>query len=413
MHISQSFPPSSPKVESEPADPASRHIELFAGAGGMAVGCRAAGFGWAELYERDANCCRTLAANAHSATPTLLGSVNESDVSGVTWETGGPVQILAGGAPCQPFSLGGRHRADKDDRNLFPEVFRAIRALSPAAILLENVRGLLRPSFEPYFKYILAQVADPSIAPFEFELWQEHMKRIRQHQSGSGYTPEYVVSHALLNAADFGVPQLRQRVFIVALRRDLGTTFAFPNPTHSREALVDAQASGAYWDSRALLRQEKTAVSSVRIRPQNYETKPWATVRDALSSLPEPAAEESRAIMNHWRIPGARSYAGHSGSTLDWPSKTIKAGVHGVPGGENTFRDDLGQIRYYTLREAARIQSFPDHHYFVGPRTSVTRQIGNAVPCLLAEAVARQLRLFLGSSSQNASLRHSSNRQAK
>ena len=95
---------------------------------------------------------------------------------------------------------------------------------------------------------------------------------------------------------------------------------------------------------------------------------------------------------NHWMIPGARSYTGHTGSQLDWPSKTLKAGVHGVPGGENTLLCDDGSLRYYTLREMARIQTFPDCHYFTGARSSVTRQIGNAVPCDLAAAIASPLR---------------------
>jgi DNA (cytosine-5)-methyltransferase 1 len=78
-------------------------------------------------------------------------------------------------------------------------------------------------------------------------------------------------------------------------------------------------------------------------------------------------------------------------SEINWPSKTIKAGVHGVPGGENTVLDDAGNIRYYTLRETARLQTFPDAHFFQGARIHVTRQIGNAVPCALAESVARNL----------------------
>ena len=99
--------------------------------------------------------------------------------------------------------------------------------------------------------------------------------------------------------------------------------------------------------------------------------------------------------MNHWRIPGARSYPGHSGSRMDWPAKTIKAGVHGVPGGENTIVEDNGAFRYFTLRETARIQTFPDTHFFEGARIHVTRQIGNAVPCDLAAAVGRPLFEFI------------------
>jgi DNA (cytosine-5)-methyltransferase 1 len=95
--------------------------------------------------------------------------------------------------------------------------------------------------------------------------------------------------------------------------------------------------------------------------------------------------------MNHWAVPGARAYVGHAGSRLDWPSKTIKAGVHGVPGGENILLADDGAVRYFTLRETARLQTFPDEHHFEGARLHVTKQIGNAVPCDLAEIVADPL----------------------
>jgi DNA (cytosine-5)-methyltransferase 1 len=118
---------------------------------------------------------------------------------------------------------------------------------------------------------------------------------------------------------------------------------------------------------------------------------PWITVRQALKGLPKPTNNESDAWMNHWIIDGARTYGGHSGSSLDWPSKTIKAGVHGVPGGENTLIDSTGRFRYYTLREAARLQTFPDNHFFSGARIHVTRQIGNAVPCALATILGQAL----------------------
>jgi DNA (cytosine-5)-methyltransferase 1 len=95
--------------------------------------------------------------------------------------------------------------------------------------------------------------------------------------------------------------------------------------------------------------------------------------------------------MNHWLIPGARTYAGHSGSAMDNPAKTVKAGVHGVPGGENAVVEDDGKVRYFTFRELARLQSFPDKHFFGGARIHVTRQIGNAVPPGLARAVAQPL----------------------
>ena len=127
--------------------------------------------------------------------------------------------------------------------------------------------------------------------------------------------------------------------------------------------------------------------------------KPWQTVRDAIGDLPDPQSKAALKIANHEFRPGARSYAGHTGSVLDEPSKTIKAGAHGVPGGENTVVLDDGSVRYYTVRESARIQTFPDDYLFFGSWTESMRQIGNAVPVRLAqmigESVIKELRLSL------------------
>lgn len=114
----------------------------------------------------------------------------------------------------------------------------------------------------------------------------------------------------------------------------------------------------------------------------------WQTVRDAIGDLPDPT-DLSKATLfnNHEFRDGARVYAGHSGSKLDEPSKTIKAGAHGVPGGENMVVLDNGSVRYYTVRESARIQTFPDDYLFSASWTESMRQIGNAVPVKLAKAV--------------------------
>ena len=117
--------------------------------------------------------------------------------------------------------------------------------------------------------------------------------------------------------------------------------------------------------------------------------QPWVTVRDALSDLPDPETnpEGAAKIADHRFQPGARSYPGHTGSPLDEPSKTLKAGVHGVPGGENMLRRLDGSIRYFTVRESARLQCFPDEFVFHGSWTETMRQLGNAVPVRLAEEV--------------------------
>ncbi len=371
-------------------------INLFAGAGGLALGLTAEGFSVGRVYEIDPVSCQTLRRNAAS---TLLNvAVEEGDVSKIDWSTiTRPVRLLAGGVPCQPFSLGGKHRADRDERNLFPEIFRAVRKLRPEVLVVENVRGLLREGFRPYFEYILRQLEFPFLVRRTEEPWQEHDKRIRRHQCSAGYEPAYRVSWRRLDAADFGVPQIRQRVFIVATRPQL-PPYSFPAPTHSRGALLRSLASNDYWESHGIKKRASAVANrlSEKVDQENDGRLPWMTVRDALRDLPEAALEETGAWMNHWRIVGARGYSGHAGSHLDWPSKTIKAGVHGVPGGENTLVSDTGALRYYTLREAARIQTFPDTHFFEGARIHVTRQVGNAVPCALAAAVVRPIFNMLG-----------------
>lgn len=114
---------------------------------------------------------------------------------------------------------------------------------------------------------------------------------------------------------------------------------------------------------------------------------PWRTVRDALVGLPEPKLEGSRIWLDHKLQLGAKAYPGHTGSPIDEPSKALKAGVHGVPGGENMIRYPDGQVRYYSTREAARIQTFPDRYALHGAWSEAMRQLGNAVPVRLAQIV--------------------------
>ncbi len=370
-------------------------IELFAGAGGLALGFQAAGFLPSYLFEIDNHSCETMRKNHVSRGGILNGQVVEGDVRDVDWSKyGNPVRLLTGGAPCQPFSLAGKHKANLDGRNLFPEVFRAIRTLKPRAVVLENVQGLTRPSFRPYFEYIVRQLECPSVAPIKDELWEDHDARIKEHQRSRKYKAEYKVTWSVLNAADFGVPQNRRRVFFVATRVGVLPTFQFPSPTHSRSALIADQNSGRYWKRHQVSPREIDMPANGKANNDSTNgthLKPWRTVRDAIQGLNAPKQRENESEDNHWLAQGARFYTGHGGSDLDWPAKTIKAGVHGVPGGENSVHLDDGTFRYFTLREAARIQGFPDNYIFTGARIHVTRQIGNAVPCSLAKVVGTAL----------------------
>ena len=370
-------------------------INLCSGAGGLALGLTQAGFSPTEFFDLDAGSCETLRHNLLQPSNPLRGRVFEGDLTQIEWVPANrPVRLLAAGAPCQPFSMGGSHRGHADERNLFPTIMKAIRHFRPKGVLIENVRGLSRESHRPYLDYILRQLRFPSLDRLDLETWPEHDQRLLALESEGYRDGEYDVSWAVFNAADFGVAQIRHRLFVVATRADV-PKYSFPAPTHSKRRLLLEQQTGRYWDARGLPVPESTKID-VPTTSAEMDLLPWVTVRDEIADLVDPARAESRDCNNHWVIPGARSYPGHTGSTLDQPSKALKAGVHGVPGGENMMICDDGTVKYFTLRQMARLQSFPDTHYFVGARSNIVRQIGNAVPCELAKQVAMPLRNLFG-----------------
>lgn len=384
-------------------------MELFAGGGGLALGVHDAGFQHVLVNELDRRACDTLRANgaddglspqtlladrdrSHESWPLRAGDVKEIDFRPFL----GGVDLIAAGAPCQPFSLGGLHRGDEDGRNLFPEVFRALREVHPRAFLLENVRGLLRASFRPYFEYIVSQLQVPHLCASEGEHWTEHKARLERDIGGGQRldpTERYVVLHKVVNAADHGVPQTRQRVFIVGFRADLAVQWRWPEQTHSNDALLWDQLHGTYWREHGIPSRSPVKIAKIRrsrlLGGERPDLKRWRTLRDALAGLPEPIdGQEHARFHNHVGIRGARLYQGHSGNPIDRPGKTVKAGVHGVPGGEHVLVRDDGLYRYLTVRECARLQGFPDEYRFEGPRSEAMRQIGNAVPVPLARAMA-------------------------
>ena len=365
-------------------------VNIFSGAGGLALGLMQAGFEPTEFYDKDPGACSTLIHNLQRLSSPLHGRVFQSDVSQMDWLRLGPdIRLLAAGTPCQPFSMGGSRRGADDSRNLFPELLKAVSVLRPVAVLIENVRGLDRGQHKQYLDYVIRQLSYIELTRRPAEKWQDHDSRLLKHASTKTSHLSYRVKWAVLNSADYGVAQIRHRLFLVATQPNL-PEYQFPKPTHSRSRLVYQQARKPYWEERGL------PIPDIEVcRPAKdddvADLLPWTTVRDAVNDLPPLHYGKGEESNNHCFIPGARPYSGHSGSRLDWPSKTVKAGVHGVPGGENTMVCDDGSLRYYSMREMARIQSFPDHHYFPGARSNVTRQIGNAVPCGLAKAVARPL----------------------
>jgi DNA (cytosine-5)-methyltransferase 1 len=280
---------------------------------------------------------------------------------------------------------------------MFPEAVRAVRECRPKAFLFENVKGLLRQSFKNYFEYVRLQLSNPEIERRSHEDWFSHLSRLEKHHTGGKiHGLKYRVVCELLNAADYGVPQRRERVFLVGIRNDLGLEWSFPEATHSEAALVISKwKTGEYWEKHRVAKKERGPMpESARLafaKPLASSKKPWLTVRDAIGDLPEPNGSGRGKHLNHIYQPGARTYPGHTGSPLDEPAKTLKAGDHGVPGGENMMVLGDGSVRYFTIRESSRLQTFPDDYAFRVSWTEAMRQIGNAVPVTLAHAVAKHL----------------------
>ena len=370
-------------------------LELFCGTGGLALGLQQAGFSHKALIEWDRDSCDNINGNIINGYELIRNwNVIQADVRSIDFSKRfNGVRLVSGGPPCQPFSLGGKHQANNDKRDMFPQAVRAVRELRPQAFIFENVKGLLRRSFSSYFNYILLQLRYPDLTIKDGMSWEEHLSMLEKYHTSEYHDGLiYNVVFRLVNAADYGVPQIRHRVIIVGYRSDIDANWSFPPATHSKEALLFSKwVSGEYWNNHGLLMPDTVPAKdrSIVERVKKYGAKllPWVTVRDALMGLPEPVEGEEPEIANHEYRSGAKSYPGHSGSLLDEPSKTIKAGAHGVPGGENMIVLDDGTQRYYTVRESARIQTFPDDYLFYGSWTESMRQIGNAVPVKLAKII--------------------------
>jgi DNA (cytosine-5)-methyltransferase 1 len=422
---------------SEPPEDQSRDrtsVELFAGGGGLAMAVHRAGFRPLLVNELVKYACDTLEANAavdrgeteRVPLPGERWPLVRGDVSGVKfdylWDR---VDLLAGGPPCQPFSLGGVARGDEDKRNMFPEMFRAIRKIQPKAVMCENVRGLLRPSFRPYFEYIERELRLPFEERDHDSTWRDHDEVLKERLAEEPPDPKrrYDVVTTTVNAADYGVPQIRNRIIIVAFRSDLGVDIdrfkRSVRPRYSEAALVRSMLDGTYWRRHPQVPEhvrERVMSRLPTTPPEDDGRLPWRTLRDALEGIdgqpslpPVPWDRLDRREHNlggftdHIGWPDARIYAGHTPNELDRPAKTVKAGVHGVPGGESVMlTDDLWpepsgekpypyRHRYMTVRETARVMTFPDNWLLAGPRGEKMRQLGNAVPVVLGEFFAKAI----------------------
>ncbi|MFG3710202.1 DNA cytosine methyltransferase [Micromonospora sp. NPDC047730] len=365
-----------------------------------------AGFEHDQLVEFYGPACEVLRMNAEK-TPSLWKreGVREMDVRDWLKEKEtlafSGVDLVAGGPPCQPFSIGAGERADHaDSRNMFPAAASAIDLLQPKLFVFENVPGLLRESFLPYYNYTVDRLKRPSIRPKDGEEWVDHHERIKRARRPI----EYHVHREIIDAADLGVPQTRKRVFLIGIRADISGSDEWKplEFTHSRAALLHAQwITGSYWEKRNLLKPDMplrltNQIKELRRKGDVPTGAPWRTTRDAIAGLPEPIDREpAKGFLNHVGIPGARTYRGHTGGWIDWPAKTIKAGVHGVCGGEAMIRFLDGEVRYLTVREAARVQSFPDTYELPEKRSVAMRVVGNAVAVTVAETIGHRLAALL------------------
>jgi DNA (cytosine-5)-methyltransferase 1 len=302
-------------------------IEICSGAGGQAIGLESAGFKALAHVEYDRHACATLRTNRPG------WNVVEGDVRQFSAKEFNGVDLLAGGVPCPPFSKAGKQLGEADERDLFPEALRLVGECLPKAVMLENVRGFLDAVFTDY------------------------RMNLKRQLKALGYD----ASWHLLNASDFGVPQLRPRVVVVAIREDLSSNFLPPMPlTDGRptktvgETLVDLMAENG-WEGA-------------------FE---WAAN----------ASEIAPTLVG-----GSKK---HGGADLG-PTRARKAwaslGVNGISLANEAPPKGFAEIPRLTIRMTARIQGFPDDWQFSGGKTASYRQIGNAFPPPVAKAVAMRIR---------------------
>ena len=303
-------------------------IEFCAGAGGQALGLEQAGFRHSALVEIESDYAKTLKLNRPS------WDVHAADMNHFDGRPYKGMDLLAGGLPCPPFSVAGKQLGEKDERNLFPAALRLIDEIRPKAVMIENVRGFLSAVFEDY----------------RLELKQT------LHKLG------YHANWRLLNASDFGVPQLRPRVVIVALRKELVEAFDWPvalphNPPTVGETLKDLMAVNGWTGTDRWVKQADDIAPTI--------------------------------------VGGSKK---HGGPDLG-PTRARKAwasmGVEGRSLAEAAPERDFCGMPRLTVRMVARLQGFPDDWQFYGRKTAAYRQVGNAFPPPVARAVAQNLRITL------------------
>ncbi len=317
-------------------------IDLFCGAGGLTLGLHNAGWITRVAVEFDTDAARTYRANFPEV--HLL----EQDARLIDFsEWHGKVDLVAGGPPCQPFSVAGNQLSHLDPRDCVPQFIRAVEEIVPAAFIMENVHGLASARHAGYLG-----------------------DAIRQLQA-----LRYEVRTRVLDAADYGAPQHRRRVFVVGTR---GGGFIFPEPTHGpRGTLPYVTAGQALADVPA--DKPNTAIVSYAKKPV-MRPSPFAGMLVNGGGRPIDLSRPSQTI--------PASAGGNRTHIVDQDGVLVRYHEYLVKGGL-PLEGLVKGVRRLTVQESARLQTFPDDFEFVGGQSARYRQVGNAVPPLLAEVVGR------------------------
>lgn len=352
-------------------------ISLCTGAGGLDLGVEAAGFRTLAQVEIDADCVSTLEARAQRTGRGALivgAGIEDVDPRELRLRLGlrrGELSLLAGGPPCQPFTTHGLRQGIRDARasSLFPRYLQFIREFQPASFVMENVDGLLSAAL--VHRPLVKRTRDLPMAPDEMK--GSFLRWLVRELAAAGYS----VSWGILEAADFGVPQHRQRSFIIGMRDREVCYLPEARPDARRLTVRDAIGSIADPGPIQPLSKAKVAVYSLIPSGGNWRDLP---------------VEVQRATMGRAFL----ATGGKSGwwRRLAWdePSPTVL----GMPDHSSTGLIHPAEVRCLGLRECAAIQTFPSDFVFAGRPRSQYQQVGNAVPPNLAKVVAERVRSHLG-----------------
>jgi len=299
-------------------------VEMCAGAGGQALGLEQAGFEHDALIEIETAFCATLKLNRPR------WNVINQDLNSFKGKPYKGIELLAGGLPCPPFSIAGKQLGKEDERDCFPAALRLIDEIKPKAIMIENVRGLMGEPFADYREYILKQ-----------------LKKL-------GYTADW----KLLNASDYGVPQLRPRAILVGVKKNMAELFEWPESGKIKaltvgETLYDLMASNGWKGAKA-----------------------WRSKANDIAPTV---------------VGGSKKHGGPDLGPTRAKRAWAELGVDGMGIADEPPEKDFKGMPKLTVPMVARLQGFPDDWQISGRKTNAYRQVGNAFPPPVARAVAEKI----------------------